>query len=140
LRQSAARDEHREELEYRETLTIIEQQAARLSRIVDDMFTLARADAGIYPVRQMPMYLDEVVDDVVKAARVLATIRDVSIEAATILSAALTGDEELMRRLMVNLLDNAIRYTPRQHGARRSRAGAGRIWPLDQRLWPRHPS
>lgn len=58
---------HREEREYRETLTIIEQQATRLSRIVDDMFTLARADAGTYPVRQTPMYLDEVVDDVVKA-------------------------------------------------------------------------
>jgi heavy metal sensor kinase len=103
---------HREEREYRETLSIIEQQATRLSRIVDDMFTLARADAGTYPVRQMPMYLDEVVDDVVKAARVLATTRDVSIEAATIRSAALTGDEDLIRRLMVNLLDNAIRYTP----------------------------
>jgi two-component system OmpR family sensor kinase len=103
---------HREEPEYRETLAIIEQQATRLSRIVDDMFTLARADAGTYPVRQTPMYLDEVVDDVVKAARVLASIRDVSIEATTIPSAAFTGDEDLIRRLLVNLLDNAIRYTP----------------------------
>ena len=107
----ALQQPHREELEYRETLTIIEQQATRLSRIVDDMFTLARADAGTYPLRQMPMYLDEVVDDVVKAARVLATTRDVSIESATIPSASLTGDEELIRRLMVNLLDNAIRYS-----------------------------
>ena len=108
----ALQQPHREEREHRETLTIIEQQAARLSRIGDDMFTLARADAGTYPVRQMPMYLDEVVDDVVKAARVLASTRDVSIEAATIPSAPFTGDEELVRRLMVNLLDNAIRYTP----------------------------
>jgi len=108
----ALQQQHREELEYRETLTIIEQQAVRLSRIVDDMFTLARADAGTYPVRQTPMYLDEVVDEVVKAARVLASTRDVSIEAATIPSATLTGDEELVRRLIVNLLDNAIRYTP----------------------------
>jgi signal transduction histidine kinase len=58
------------------------------------------------------MYLDEVVDDVVKAARVLASAREVSIEAATIRSAALTGDEDLIRRLMVNLLDNAVRYSP----------------------------
>ena len=48
----ALQQPHREELEYRETLAIIEQQATRLSRIVDDMFTLARADAGTYPVRQ----------------------------------------------------------------------------------------
>lgn len=107
----ALQQTHREEREYRDTLAIIEQQAAPLSRIVDDMFTLARADAGTYPVRQMPMYLDEVVDDVVKAARVLASTQEVSIEAVTIRSAPLTGDEDLIRRLIVNLLDNAIRYT-----------------------------
>jgi two-component system OmpR family sensor kinase len=59
----------------------------------------------------MPMYLDEVVDEVVKAARVLASTQDVSIDTATIRSAVLTGDEDLIRRLMVNLLDNAIRHT-----------------------------
>lgn len=58
------------------------------------------------------MYLDEVVDEVVKAARVLASTRDVSIEAATVPSAALAADEDLVRRLIVNLLDNAIRYAP----------------------------
>jgi hypothetical protein len=72
----------------------------RLSRIVDDMFTLARADAGNYPTRPIPMYLDEVVDDVVRAARVLASTRGVSIEAETTRSAASTGDEDLIRRLM----------------------------------------
>jgi heavy metal sensor kinase len=107
----ALQQPHREERDYRDTLAIIEQQATRLSRIVDDMFTLARADSGTYPLRQTPMYLDEVVEDEVRAARVLASTRDVSIEAATIPSAALTGDEDLIRRLMGNLLDNAIRHT-----------------------------
>jgi signal transduction histidine kinase len=114
----ALQQPHREELEYRDTLALIEQQAARLSRIVDDMFTLARADAGTYPLRQMPMYLDELVEEVVKAARVVASTRGVSIDAATIPSATFTGDEELIRRLLVNLLDNAIRYTPAGSGVR----------------------
>jgi len=103
---------HRAESDYRETLAIVEQQAARLSRVVDDMFTLARADAGNYPVRSVPMYLDEVVDDVVRAARVLATTKNVSIELATVDSAAYTGDEDLLRRLVGNLIDNAIRHAP----------------------------
>jgi heavy metal sensor kinase len=108
----ALQQPRRDEGEYREALAIIEQQTTRLSRIVDDMFTLARADAGNYPVRRMPMYLDEVVHDVVRASRVLASTKDVAIELATTSSAGFTGDEELVRRLVVNLLDNAVRHAP----------------------------
>jgi len=108
----ALQQSHRHEEEYRDTLAIIEQQTTRLSRIVEDMFTLARADAGSYPVRRTPMYLDEVVDDVVRAARVLADTKQVSITLATVPSASFTGDEELLRRLVGNLLDNAVRHTP----------------------------
>ena len=103
---------HREEHEYRETLAIIEQQAARLSRIVDDMFTLARADAGSYPVRRTLMYLDEVIAEVVQSSRVLAAAKGVGVELDAAESAAFTGDEDLVRRLVANLLDNAVRHAP----------------------------
>src|SRR5687768_14103235 len=79
----ALQQTHRDEQEYRDTLAIVEQQTARLSRVVDDMFTLARADAGSYPVQETAMYLDEVVEEVVRAARVLADTKDVSIELAS---------------------------------------------------------
>ncbi len=103
---------HRDESEYRETLEIVEHQAARLSRVVDDMFMLARADAGNYPVGMTPMYLDEVIDDVVRAARVVASTRNVSLDPTTVPSAAFTGDEDLLRRMIVNLIDNAVRHAP----------------------------
>jgi heavy metal sensor kinase len=102
----------RNEDEYREALEIIEQQTARLSRIVDDMFTLARADAGNYPVRMTPMYLDEIVEEVARAERVLAGRLHVAVEAATPGAAAYTGDEDLIRRLLLNLVDNAVRHAP----------------------------
>jgi heavy metal sensor kinase len=108
----ALQQDHRDESEYRETLKIVEQQAARLSRVVDDMFTLARADTGSYPIRVTPMYLDELIDDVVRAARVVAGTRNVSVEATVVPSADFTGDEELIRRMVVNLVDNAVRHTP----------------------------
>ena len=108
----ALQQPHRGEQEYREALAIIEQQTTRLSRIVEDMFTLTRADTRSYPVRPAPMYLDEVVDDGVRAARVLAGQREVSIALATVRSVAFTGDEELVRRLVGNLLDNAVRHAP----------------------------
>jgi heavy metal sensor kinase len=109
----ALQQEHRDEADYRETLEIVEQQTTRLSRVVDDMFTLARADAGNYPVRVTPMYLDEVIDEVVRAARVIAETKQVSIESCTIRSTAFTGDEDLIRRLVANLIDNAVRHAPR---------------------------
>jgi heavy metal sensor kinase len=108
----ALQQTHRDEQDYRETLTIIEQQTARLSRIVEDMFTLARADAGSYPVRRDAIYLDEVAEEVVRATRVLATIKRVDVELTTIPSASFVGDEDLIRRLIGNLLDNAVRYSP----------------------------
>ena len=102
----------RGEADYRDTLAIIEQEMVRLSRIVDDMFTLARADAGSYPVRSTPMYLDEIVDEVVRGLRVVASTRQVTIADSTLRPAPFTGDEDLVRRLIVNLLDNAVRYAP----------------------------
>jgi signal transduction histidine kinase len=76
------------------------------------MFTLARADAGSYPVRRTPMYLDEVIEEVVRAARVLSATKEVVIELETATSAAFTGDEDLVRRLVANLLENAVRHAP----------------------------
>lgn len=108
----------RDEADYRETLDIIEQETTRLSRIVDDMFTLARADAGSYPVRATPMYLDEVVDEVVRALRVVASTRQVVIADSVLRPAPFTGDEDLVRRLLINVVDNAVRYAPTDSSVR----------------------
>jgi signal transduction histidine kinase len=102
----------RPEPEYRETLDIIEHEMTRLSRIVDDMFTLARADAGSYPVRQTPMYLDEVCDEVVRASRVVASTRHITVADSATRPAPFLGDEDLIRRLIVNIVDNAVRHAP----------------------------
>jgi len=108
----ALQQSHRDEADYRDTLKIVEEQAVRLSRVVDDMFTLARADAGNYPVRTTPMYLDEVIDEVVRAARVVAGTKGVSVETHVVASAVFAGDEELIRRMVANLVNNAVRHTP----------------------------
>jgi heavy metal sensor kinase len=103
---------HRDEDEYREALALVADQARRLTRIVEEMFTLARADAGHLPLRRAPLYLDETLADVVRAARVLAEPRGVAVELATPGESPLVGDEDLLRRLVLNLVDNAIRHSP----------------------------
>jgi heavy metal sensor kinase len=108
----ALQQPHRDEQDYRNTLEIIDTQTARLSRIVDDMFTLARADAGNYPVRHEALYLDEILEDLVRAARVIASTRGVRMTVRANEPAPFTGDEELIRRLIGNLVHNAIRHAP----------------------------
>jgi two-component system OmpR family sensor kinase len=79
-------------------------------------------------VRTTPMYLDEVVDDVIRGARVVAATRDVSIAGECLNSAAFTGDEDLIRRLIINVLDNAVRYSPAKGTVRVALDRAGEMY------------
>jgi heavy metal sensor kinase len=103
---------HRDESEYREALTIVGGQARRLGRLVEDMLVLARADAGGYPLRPVDLYLDEVVSECRRAVDVLATERGVTIQSAAAGEIPFRGDEDLLRRLVLNVLQNAVQHTP----------------------------
>jgi heavy metal sensor kinase len=98
--------------EYRESLTITLDEARRLSQIVDDLFTLARADAGEYPLRPRDFYLEELASDCMRAARSMAAARGITLSYEPDGEMPIHADEALVRRLAMNLLDNAIKYTP----------------------------
>jgi two-component system OmpR family sensor kinase len=104
--------EHRDEPEYREAIGIVGGQARRLGRLVEDMLVLARADAGGYPLRPVDLYLDEVVADCRRAVDVLAIERGVTIRSNGSPDIPFRGDEDLLRRLMLNVLQNAVQHTP----------------------------
>jgi heavy metal sensor kinase len=102
----------RGETEYRDALGMINDQAQRLTRIVEDMFTLARADAGHLPLRKTSFYLDEMLADVAEAASLRGAASGVRVTVSGASDVACVGDEDLVRRLVGNLVDNAIRYSP----------------------------
>jgi two-component system, OmpR family, sensor kinase len=108
----------RDENEYRDALAMINDQTSRLARIVDDMFTLARADAGRRPLTLGAFYLDELIGETSRAASVLAARKGVTVEAAGPAEVLYYGDEHLLRQMLLNLLDNAIRHTPAGGGVR----------------------
>jgi signal transduction histidine kinase len=104
--------------EYRESLAIIGEQATRLSRLVDAMFLLSRAEAHGIPLRPEFLNLDDLVVESVRAVRVLAEQRHVHVTIAGDEEIGLTGDDALLRQMIGNLLDNAIRHAaPRGHVA-----------------------
>lgn len=96
------------------TLEVVQSQLLRLRRVVEDMFMLAQADAGSYQPTMTSFYLDEVVLESIRAARVLAKLRDTRVLDRQILAGvAFEGDEGLLRQLVMIFLDNAVKYTPR---------------------------
>ena len=104
--------EDRSQAEYRETLQILADESKRLKRIVEDLFTLARADAGQYPLSCTDFYLDELAAECVKNVRTLAAAKRIAIACEPSGEAPVHADEALVRRMLLNLLDNAIKYTP----------------------------
>jgi signal transduction histidine kinase len=100
----------RPEHEYRDALTIVGEQSARLRRLVDAMFLLSRAEAQGNPLVREPLYLDELVSECVRALRVVADERSVCVTTSGDSEVAFTGDDTLLRQMVGNLLDNAIRH------------------------------
>ncbi len=101
---------HRPEGEYREGFTIVEEQATRLSRLVEAMFLLSRAEAHGVPLHREFVNLDDLVAETVRAARVVAEQRALRVVVEGHQEVGFDGDDGLLRQLVANLLDNAIRH------------------------------
>ena len=100
--------------EYQSSLTLIQDEAERLSRIVEDLFILARQpiDKPAVLARET-MSLNQTVRDCARAAEVLAVRKGIQFKLEnSAASIALNADQELINRLLLNLLDNAVKYTP----------------------------
>jgi heavy metal sensor kinase len=103
----------REIAEYQESLNIMHDEGRRLTRMVEDLFTLARADSGEYPLVLSDFYLDESVNECVRAVRTLAAKKSLELTyQAPASEIAYRGDEAVISRMFMNVLQNAIKYTP----------------------------
>jgi heavy metal sensor kinase len=123
-----ALSQDRSPAEYRESLSVILDEARRLSRLVDDLLNLARADAGHVQLQTHDFYLNELLADCCRSVHGLAHTRGLTLECLADGDLQFTGDEQLLRRLVINLLDNAIRYTPKGGRVRAElQAGAGSV-------------
>lgn len=102
----------RPEDEYRHALRVVRDASQRMSRMVDDLFLLARSDGRPTPIQREPLYLDELVEDTVRVLRTLAAQREVRLELDTVTDVPVSGDPELLARLLLNVIENAVKYSP----------------------------
>ena len=89
------------------------QETARMADLVDSLLTLARADEGRFDLHREPVSLAPLVRDVFETAVILGEDAGLSIELPLCDEAIVLGDPNRLRQLFLNLVTNAIKYTPR---------------------------
>jgi heavy metal sensor kinase len=98
--------------DYRESIEVMQRAARKLTRIVQNLFLLARGDEGGYPVSKSRFYLGEVAGDCVRGLRSVAQSRGIEMTCSADDDIVIVADEELIQRLVLNLVENAVKFTP----------------------------
>jgi len=100
--------------DYRQSMETISKEAKQMSALIDQMLMLARADAGKEQWRFTVVDLGSLISNLSADIEVLCQEKGLSFQLGHMEDVVIKGDEARLRELFMNLLDNAIRYTPSQ--------------------------
>ena len=87
-------------------------ETTRMTDLVESLLTLARADEGRFDIHREPIELRSLVDDVYETALILGEGAGVQVNLQFTADATIMGDRTRLRQLFLNLVTNAIKYTP----------------------------
>lgn len=102
----------------------------RASRLIEQLLVLARQDPLLLTEQAAPVSLPSCIESAMSDVGAFAVSRDIEIRCGDLIDAQVHGDEEALRILLRNLLDNAVRYTPEQGQVRIDLALDGRMLAL----------
>ncbi len=93
-------------------LNRIEKEAERLNGLVTELLQITRAEGDPGSLRREPVRLDTLLEEVAADARLEAQARGGDVRLAAVGPGTVTGDPELLRRALENVVRNAVRYAP----------------------------
>lgn len=99
--------------DYQELLYSIEEQSHHLGQLVNQLLELAASDAGVLEIKQAPVRLDELARQACEMFQAVAEERGLTLEFQARSPIIARGDSQQLRQLVTNLIDNAIKFTPR---------------------------
>jgi signal transduction histidine kinase len=91
-------------------------ETTRMADLVESLLTLARADEGRFDLHREPIALAPLVREVFETAVILGEHSGLSVSMPVLEDAVVMGDAPRLRQLFLNLITNAIKYTPRGGG------------------------
>jgi heavy metal sensor kinase len=107
----ALRKERTQE-DYQKSLELIYQETSYMTATLDKLLMLARADAGKEQVSFETVNLKDTLSDVASDVEILCREKDLNFQLGQLDNLIITGDPTKLKQLFLNLLDNALRYTP----------------------------
>lgn len=104
--------------DYRNSMQTVLEEAVNLSRLTEQLLDLSREDHGMNPSTQENVRLDVILQSVLEDLYTVAQQKKIAIDTHELRPWTVAGDQVRLRRVLMNLLNNAIQYTP----------VGGRIW------------
>ncbi|MBK1680479.1 sensor histidine kinase [Rhodocyclus tenuis] len=95
-----------------DSLLRVEREAVRMDRLVNELLTLSRLESGMAGAAEAPVALGELLAAVVDDARLEAEAHQCRVELVAPDAATVSGDAELLRRAVENVVRNAVRHSP----------------------------
>ncbi|MFO7767627.1 MAG: ATP-binding protein [bacterium] len=124
----------RSEEEYRRIMGDVLEEVDTMQALVNDLLVLARQDVGVLKLQEQSTSLDDLIGAAVDVIRPSAEAKDITLRVRAV-GDEVKGDRGMLRRVLVNLLDNAVRYGPAGseiEAGGELEGGRYRLWVEDQ--------
>ncbi|MDO8302616.1 MAG: ATP-binding protein, partial [Sedimentisphaerales bacterium] len=93
--------------------SIIQSQAQRLNRLIDDILNISRIESGLVKVNKEPVSMTMLIRDAVQMIKSYAAEKNITINEQTpIIFDQAMADKDMISQVIINLLSNAVKYTP----------------------------